>query len=197
MLTVSPKAWRQIESFESPAFYFDLLAYRKSLKASETPYTPAIPLVVALAETVRTIRAQGIEQVWARAKLLAAATQAGVRALGMKLTTSRPADGLTAAFFPAHVDGKVFLQRLESRFGVKLAGGQGQFKGKICRIAHMGMIDELDILSTIAAMELVFVEMGRSFALGTAVAAASAVFAAAGNGLVASPARPETETRIT
>jgi aspartate aminotransferase-like enzyme len=95
----------------------------------------------------------------------------------MRLSAARPADSLTAAFFPEGIDGKAFLTRLETRFGVKLAGGQGRWKGKILRIAHFGTIDELDILSALAAMELVLVEMGRSVKLGSGVAAASEVLA--------------------
>jgi aspartate aminotransferase-like enzyme len=176
-VAVSPKAWKQIESIDRQAFYFDLSAYRKGLAEPDTPYTPAIPLVAALAQSLRDIRARGIEDIWARAKLLARATRAGIEALGMKLAAARPADSLTAAFFPEGVDGKAFLKRLETRFGVKLAGGQGRWKGKIFRIAHFGMIDELDILSALAAMELVLVEMGRSVKLGSSVAAASEVLA--------------------
>ena len=111
-LAVSPKAWRQIESIDRQAFYFDLLAYRKALAAPDTPYTPAIALVGALAESLRQIRQQGIENIWSRGNLLARATRAGVGALGMKLVAARPADSLTAAYFPEGVDGKAFLKRL-------------------------------------------------------------------------------------
>ncbi len=178
-LAVSPAAWRQIESIRRPAFYFDLLAYRKALGQSDTPYTPAISLVRALAESLRAIRAVGIENVWRRGKVLADATRAGVEALGLRLAASRPADGMTAVYFPENVDGRHFLGRLESRFGVKFAGGQGPFAGKIFRIAHLGMLDELDILSCLAAIELVLAEMGETVTLGAAVAAASRVFAEA------------------
>jgi aspartate aminotransferase-like enzyme len=176
-VAVSPKAWSKIETVDRQAFYFDLTAYRKALAESDTPYTPAIPLVAALAQSLREIRAQGIESIWSRARLLARATRAGIEALGMRLSAARPADSLTAAFFPEGIDGKAFLTRLETRFGVKLAGGQGRWKGKILRIAHFGTIDELDILSALAAMELVLVEMGRSVKLGSGVAAASEVLA--------------------
>lgn len=178
-LTVSPAAWRQIEATPRPAFYFDLLAYRKVLKDSDTPYTPAIGLVTAMAECLRVLRAEGIENVWTRVKTLAGATRAAMDALGLKLVATRPADSMTAAYIPDGVDGKSFLKRLESRFGVKLAGGQGHLKGKIFRMAHFGLIDELDVLAAIAAMELVLVEMGQAVKLGTGVAAASQVFAQA------------------
>jgi len=180
-LAVSPAAWRQIESIPRPAFYFDLLAYRRALANSETPYTPAIPLVVALAESLRLIRGEGIENVWARRELLARATRAGFEALGLKLVARRPAAGVTAVYFPAGLDGKRFLERLQQRFGVKLAGGQGPLKGKIFRIAHFGQLDELDVLSALAAVELVLAEMGQMIKLGVGVAAASEVLAVRGS----------------
>jgi aspartate aminotransferase-like enzyme len=70
---------------------------------------------------------------------------------------------------------------LETRFGVKLAGGQGPLKGRIFRVAQMGLLDELDILSTLAAIELVLVELGQDVKLGTGVAAAAEVLAEARN----------------
>ncbi len=81
-LAVSPKAWRRIEAIDRPAFYFELLAYREAAKANETPYTPAIPLIEALAESLRLIRAEGIENVWARSRRLSRAVLAGIAAFG-------------------------------------------------------------------------------------------------------------------
>lgn len=178
ILAVSEKAWKQIETHEPPAFYFNLKAYRKKLHdGPDTPFTPAHTLVAALAESLELIRQQGIENIWARAKVLAAATRAGMQDLRLNIFAQRPADGLTAVEFPANIDGSQFLKALEQRFGVKLAGGQGQLKGKIFRVAHLGMLDELDVLSTLAAIELVLVQMGHNVQLGAGVAAASQVLA--------------------
>jgi serine---pyruvate transaminase len=179
-LAVSPKAWQRIEANpHRPAFYFDLLAYRKALADSDTPYTPAIPLVRALAESLRIIRAEGIEHVWKRGAMLAGAVRAGVEAIGLRLAARRPADGMTAVFFPENIDGKRFLNRIEARFGIKFAGGQGDWRGKIFRIAHMGLLDELDVISLLGAMELVLVEQGQNVKLGVGPAAASRIFAEA------------------
>ncbi len=176
-LAVSPRAWRQVEAIGRPAFYFDLLAYRMAMQDCDTPYTPAIPLVRALAESLRAIRAVGIEEIWAKTKHLGHAVRAGIAALGLRLVAVRPADAMTAVYLPADFDGKRFLERLESRFGLKFAGGQGPLKGKIFRMAHFGMVDELDIVASLAGIELVLMEMGRALTPGTAVAAASRVLA--------------------
>ena len=98
--------------------------------------------------------------------------------MGLELLADRPAAGMTAVRFPANLDGGALLKRLERRFGVKLAGGQGPLKGKIFRIAHFGVVDELDMISTLAAIELVLDEMGQPVVLGSAAAAASRVIAA-------------------
>ena len=177
-VAVGGKAWEQIDHHPAQAFYFDLKQYRKKLHdGPDTPFTPAHTLVAALAESLQIIRSQGIENVWARANVLAAATRAGVQALGLTIFAKRPASGLTAVEFPAGVNGSEFLKSLETRFGVKLAGGQGHLKGKIFRVAHLGMIDELDVLSTLAAIELVLLELGQQVQFGAAVAAASRVLA--------------------
>lgn len=178
-LAVSPAAWQRIESIDRPAFYFDLLAYRKALAESDTPYTPAIPLVKALAESLRAIRAEGIERIWARTKVLSQAMRAGIEALGLRLVATRPADGIIAVYFPEGIDGKAFLASLQARFGIKLAGGQGPLKGRIFRVAHMGMTDELDVISSLAAIELVLAELGQEGKLGVGVVAASRVLAEA------------------
>jgi aspartate aminotransferase-like enzyme len=174
-LAVSPRAWRQIEAIERPAFYFDLVAYRQAAPTGETPYTPAIPLVEALAENLQELRATGIEALWSRSGRLSKAVQAGVSALGLRLVAKRPAAGVSAVYLPDGIDGKAFLTRLEERFGVKLGGGQGPLKGRIFRMAQMGLVDEFEILGSLAAIELVLLEMGLPVELGSAVVAAERV----------------------
>ncbi len=172
-LSVSEKAWRQIDRTEPQAFYFNLSFHRDKLRSGpETPWTPAVTLVVGLAESLKQIRAAGIEAVWAQCEKLGRATRAGVQALGLELFAQRPAAGLTAVKVPPGLDGGLLLARLESRFGVKLAGGQDKLRGKIFRIGHFGALDELDVLGTLAALELTLAELGQPVTLGAAVAAA-------------------------
>lgn len=172
-LAVSDAAWKQIESITPQAFYFDLQAYRKKLAdGPDTPFTPAHTMIAALAENLKTIRAEGMESIWARAKQLGRATRAGIEAMGLELFAQRPADGLTSVRFPAGLDGAAFLKRLESRCGIKVAGGQAHLKGHIFRIAHMGIVDELDILATLSAIELVLDEMNHPVQFGAGPRAA-------------------------
>ena len=183
-VAVSEAAWRQMEKVDPQAFYFDLKLHRAKIRGSKpgegptTPWTPAHTLVTGLAESLKIIRAEGIQAVWARATLLSRATIAGVQAMGLEIFPTRPAEGMTTVRFPEGLDGSAFLKQIEQRFGVKLAGGQLSLQGKIFRVAHFGMLDELDILSTLSAIELVLDTMGHRVTLGSAVAAAGQVIQA-------------------
>lgn len=176
-LAVSPKAWKKIEHNDPPAHYFGLLKAREKLAVPDTPFTPAHTLIRALSVSLEAIRREGIENTWRRTQLMGEACRAGVQAMGLKLFAARPAAGLTAVSLPEGIDGRVLRDRLRHRFGVTVAGGQAQLRGKIIRIAHMGHIDELDVLGTLAALELVLDELGHRVELGRAVAAAQRVLA--------------------
>jgi aspartate aminotransferase-like enzyme len=169
-----------MENIEPQAFYFDLKLHRAKLAgdAPDTPWTPAVTLIAGLAESLAAIRREGIEAVWERSARLSAAAIAGIQALGLEPFAARPAEGMTAVRFPEGLDGAAFLQRLESRFGVKLAAGQLALRGKIFRLAHFGVLDELDIIATLAAIEMVLDEMGHPVTLGSAAAAAGRVLQA-------------------
>jgi aspartate aminotransferase-like enzyme len=71
----------------------------------------------------------------------------------------------------------VLLGKLEKQYGLKLANGQDNLKGKIIRLAHMGYIDQFDVLAALSGVELVLQEMGHPLEPGKGVAAAQKVFA--------------------
>jgi aspartate aminotransferase-like enzyme len=177
-VSVSEKAWQVIERNPSPrTFYFDLKKARAALATLDTPYTPAHTLIRALRVSLKRIRAEGIENLWAQQARNAAAARAGFAAMGLELFAARPADGLTVARMPAGIDGTALLTKLETKYGLKLANGQDQLKGKIIRLAHMGYIDQFDVLAALSGVELGLKEMGHPVEPGSGVAAAQRVLA--------------------
>jgi aspartate aminotransferase-like enzyme len=177
-VSVSDKAWQTIDKNpDSRTFYFDLRKARKNLETSDTPYTPAHTLIKALRVSLKRIRAEGIETIWSRQARNAAAARAGFKAMGLELFAARPAEGLTVVKVPAGFDGVALLSKLEKQYGLKLAGGQDNLKGKIIRLAHMGYIDQFDVLAALSGVELVLKEMGHALEPGCGVAAAQKVFA--------------------
>jgi aspartate aminotransferase-like enzyme len=178
-LSVSDKAWQAIDKNPSPrAFYFDLKKARKSLEGNDTPYTPAHTMIRAMRLSTKRLLAEGMENIWMRQARYAAAARAGFQALGLELFAAQPNNALTVVKMPANIDSTVLLGKLEKQYGLKLANGQDTLKGKIIRLAHMGYIDQFDILAAIAGVELVLIEMGQKIEPGQGVAAAQRVFAA-------------------
>ncbi len=177
-VAVSDKAWKAIDQNTAPrTFYFDLKKAREKLTGSDTPYTPAHTLIRAMRISLKKIRALGLENILAQQARNAAAARAGFQAMGLELFASRPTEGLTVVKVPAGLDGSALLARLEEQYGLKLAGGQDTLKGKIIRLAHMGYIDQFDVLAALAGVELVLLEMGHPVQVGAGLAAAQRVWA--------------------
>jgi aspartate aminotransferase-like enzyme len=179
-LSVNDKAWKRIDGYPTPpTFYFDLKKARKSLQNFDTPYTSAHTLIRALKVSLKRILDEGMENIWAQQARTAGAARAGFKAMGLELFADPPADSLTVVKVPDGIDGVALLGKLEKQYGLKLAGGQDNLKGKIFRLGHMGYIDQFDVLSAIAGVELVLLEMGHPVQPGSGVAAAQQVLAKA------------------
>lgn len=174
-ISFSEKAWRVCEQAKSPRFYFDLRAYKKSLEAEDTPYTPAISLLFQLKEALRLVREETMEGMWKRHAWLGEAARSAVKALQLELFAARPGNVLTALKTPAGVDGEKLVKGMRDDLGVTIAGGQGEMKGKMFRIAHLGYMDRFDIVTGIAALETALKRQGFDLKMGTGVAAAQNV----------------------
>jgi aspartate aminotransferase-like enzyme len=173
-LSVSEKAWAQIDRIDPPGFYLNLKAYRKSAADNDTPYTPAVTLIRGLKKALEMICEVGIETTWQRAATLARATREAAGALGLGLISRQPADSVTGMYYPEGVDDS-FRKALEKTYGCSVAGGQDQLKGKAFRVSHMGYIDPLDTLGLLAACEYTFAGLGAKIEVGAGVAAAAKV----------------------
>lgn len=176
-VAVNDRAWQRVDSGKMPVLYNDLKAYRKSLEGWDVPYTPANTLVRGAVFNLRGIKERGLENIWRETALMARASRAAVQALGLKLFAKDPADSVTAITVPDGVDEGALRKTLRSEFGMQWAGGQGDMKGKIIRISHMGYIDAFDTLGGIAALEIALKKQNFKFTLGAGVAAAHKVFA--------------------
>ena len=176
-ISISPKAWKFIEDSQSPKYYFDLKAAKKSWEATDTPFTPAITLIIALCEALKMIKQDTLENVFRRHRKMADAARAAMKALGLELfAPGASSDVVTAVKVPAGIDGEKLVKTMRDTYGITIAGGQSELKGRVFRIAHMGFIEEFDIIAGISCLEKVLAEMGYKFQLGKGVAAAEEVF---------------------
>lgn len=177
-VSASPKALKLIAVSKSPRYYFDLREAKKAMEKTDTPFTPAIGIVIALNESLRRIKETGLENHLASIARLAMAARAGAQGLGLTIFphASCISNALTTISLPANIDGEKLVKTMRDTYGISVAGGQDKLKGKVIRIAHMGCIDEYDILTGISCLEKVLHQMGHKFVLGAGVSAAQKIF---------------------
>ncbi|MEE8268590.1 MAG: alanine--glyoxylate aminotransferase family protein, partial [Nitrospinaceae bacterium] len=176
LVALSEKAWKFADQSKCPHFYFDLKKERKNLANQTSAYTPAVSLVIGLRAVLKSFKEEGLENVHKRHNRLARATRAGAKALGLKMVApDAPADSATGVFLPDGIDGGKLVKSLRDDFGVTLAGGQDQWKGKVIRIAHLGYVDTFDTIIAISAIEMALKKFGHAVELGKGVAAAQEI----------------------
>src|SRR4051812_4393783 len=162
----------------SPRFYFDWARTRKAQATLDAPVTLPVSLVSGLDVALDLLLAEGLEAAFDRHTRLGRAARAGVKALGLELFSpdeDRSAV-VTAVRAPAGVDSGDVIRGVRDRFGITIANGQGELKGKIFRLGHIGWFDVFDITTQIAAVELVLADLGADVERGVAVTAALEAF---------------------
>lgn len=162
-IAVSQRAWNNINQTENRTFYLSLKKAKKALETGDTPWTPAITLVIGANEALKMIKEEGIENVWKRHERLAEGIRTGVKTLGLKLLSKAPSNAITAVLMPEGIEFKKFNDALKYEFGITVAGGQENYKGKLFRISHLGYYDELDMISMISALEFALYKSGYKF----------------------------------
>ncbi len=170
-VALSPKAVEAVGRSTTPRFYFDLGRALKSWAGADTPWTPAVSLVVGVDAALEMIREEGIERVWRRHERLATALRAGIASLGLRLFSEAPSFAVTPVWLPEGIDWKAFNATLKNDIGITIAGGQDDFAGKIFRVSHLGYYDDLDMITFVAALERTLAARRYPFTPGTGLAA--------------------------
>ncbi len=169
-------AWQKVLNTPRRTYYFDLVEYEKFLLKNQTPFTPSISVMMAVRKSLEKILAEGIDNFVERHAKCAEAVRCGVEALCLELFADRRVASNTVTAIKGEGFSDNILKTMKEKYGVTIAGGQAQLKGKIFRIGHMGVTDHKDILTAMGALELTLKDIGRDVELGRGVAAAEKVF---------------------
>ncbi|HUG47739.1 MAG TPA: alanine--glyoxylate aminotransferase family protein [Candidatus Limnocylindria bacterium] len=174
MVSVSERAWQAAATASMPRYYFDLAEARKFLGKGETPWTPAVSVLLQLDVALDMLEAEGYEQIFARHAACGAAARAGLEAMGFRLLAEREhaSNTVTAAWLPDGVEWSALNRELLAR-NLVLAGGQGKLAGRILRIGHLGAVSVDEVVSAIETIEAAALELGLAVESGAGPSAAS------------------------
>ncbi|MXX02938.1 MAG: alanine--glyoxylate aminotransferase family protein [Gemmatimonadetes bacterium] len=175
-ISVSERAWQRIEESRQPSYYLNLNRARDSFTKGLTPYTPAVSLLMGLAESLEMMKELGLEEIYRIHERNALVTRAGVAALGLNLFARRPSNVLTSVVMPPGIDGSDMLKSIKQECGVTIANGMDHYRGKYIRIAHLGYnVAPSDMIVALSALEHGLSQHGYEFESGAGVSAAERV----------------------
>ncbi len=187
-LAVSPRAWDRMEASYNPRYYFDLRKERKNAAKGESAYTPSVALIAAMGAALEYIANQadgnlveGRKKLVHNAETCAAMTRAAATAMGLKLFAPKGSEAAaaTAILPPEGTDSGAIVKGLRSKFAIIVTDGQGEMKGSLFRIAHIGFFDYMDTIAVIGALEQVAVALNLplpNLAFGAGLIAAQKTF---------------------
>ena len=175
-ISLSKKAWEFRKSSNLPNFYFDLEAALKNSLKHTSPWTPAVTLIVGLGVVLKHFKDIGFDNVYRRCSIMSEATRKGFEAIGLKsFAKKNPSPALSVISSPDKIDAGLIINGLRDNYGIIVAGGQDQAKGKILRITHMGDVDKSDMIAVISAVENILDENGVKFKKGAGTSTAAKI----------------------
>ena len=193
ILCVGPRALEAAAKNRTPRYFYDWRPVIRDMQQGFFPYTPATLLLFGLREALRMLLEEGLDDVLARHSRLAQATREAVRAWGLPVLARDPArvsNSLTAVVVE-DVDSNKVVKMAAERLNLALGVGLGQLRGRVFRIGHLGSLNELEVLATLAGTELALLYSGHPIELGVGVAAAQRYFAG-----IKADARAPADTRV-
>lgn len=154
-VSVSERAWEMHRSARLPRFYWDFSRAKQSLDKGQTPWTPNVCLFNGLRAALRRILEEGLENVFARHARVAQLVRTSIKAMGLELFADEKhaSNAVTAVKPPKGVEVGEMLRHIQDRYGILLASGQGDLRGKMFRIAHVGCIAEREVFAALGAIE--------------------------------------------
>jgi aspartate aminotransferase-like enzyme len=162
MVSVSPVAWQAHAQAKIPRFYWDFSKCKSYLEKSQTPWTPAVTTVFALAKSLEMVLGEGLANSIARHARIGKFTRDGIKSLGLPLFADEnyASNAVTAVASANTLDIARLLKIMREECQVELSGGQQSLAGKIFRIGHMGWVTEDDIKVVISALEAALPKAG-------------------------------------
>jgi len=173
---VSQKALAAAKAAKSPRCYFDYADMVSATASGYFPYTPSVPMMYGLRESLAMIAEEGLENIFHRHHYLAAGMRAAVfEGWKLKLCATEPkwfSDTVSAIMVPEGINGADVIARAFKRYNLALGAGLSKVAGKLFRIGHLGDLNELMLLGAISGAEMAMLDVGIKIEPGSGVAAA-------------------------
>jgi alanine-glyoxylate transaminase/serine-glyoxylate transaminase/serine-pyruvate transaminase len=187
----SQKALEARATAKCPRVFFNMEDMIKSNATGYFPYTPSLPLLYGLRESMAMMFEEGQENVYKRHHYLASGVRAAIAAWGLKLCSTEPkwfSDTVSAIYVPEGFNGADVIATAYRRYNLALGAGLAKVAGKVFRIGHLGDLNELMVLGALSGAEMSMMDVGIKIEPGSGVAAAQQYYRSASSMITANAA---------
>lgn len=179
ILGVSQKALSLMKYAKLPRTFFDFGDMMRANASSGYPYTPPLPLIYGLRESLNMIFEEGLDNVFSRHHRLAEGVRHAVSGWGLNLCAQSPdlySDTVSAIYVPEGFDSNELTEHAFNTYSVSFGTGLGEMNAKAFRIGHLGALTDVMVLSGLATIEMAMVDLNYPIKLGSGVVAAQEYF---------------------
>ncbi|MBI5974249.1 pyridoxal-phosphate-dependent aminotransferase family protein [Staphylococcus canis] len=164
------RALERFNTVKTPSFYLNLAKHRNALAQHSTPFTPNISAFRGVLAFEELVKSEGLSHIIQRHNSIKKAVRQALTALDLELLVKdSDASPTVTAFVPKdkkEVD--IIKKRLKEDFNITIAGGQGQLKGSILRVGHMGFISPFELLPFLVGLEIILTDHRKKPYIGVA-----------------------------
>lgn len=153
VIVLAPRAIERVNNVAVKSMYFNLIDALKNGERGQTPFTPAVGILLQINTRLKEIKAQG----GADAEIARVAAQAEdfrkkISELPFEFVSESPANGVTSVHPTTAKAYDIFLT-LKDEYGIWICPNGGDMKDTIFRVGHIGHLNHDDNDTLINALK--------------------------------------------
>lgn len=194
LVCASPRALEASKSAQLRRVFFDFADMRRTNADGYFPYTPSLPLLYGLRESLAMLSEEGLANVFQRHVRLASGVRAAIAAWDLALCCRAPrwqSNTVSAIVVPAGFDAAKVIDTAFRKYDLALGAGLSKVAGKVFRIGHLGDLNELMLAGALAGVEMAMADVGIDIIPGSGVGAAQSYWRSAAPRPLARPAQKQ------
>jgi alanine-glyoxylate transaminase/serine-glyoxylate transaminase/serine-pyruvate transaminase len=172
VVAASKKALGCMKTAQLKRVYYDFADQLRLNPDGNVPYTPSIPMLYGLKESMSLMREEGLDNVVKRHHRLASGVREAIKGWGLTLLCKDSrwhSDSLSVIEVPEGIDSNKIVKAAYAKYDLSLGIGLAQINGKVFRIGHLGNNNELMIVSALAGAEMAMIDCGINITPGSGV----------------------------
>lgn len=151
IVSLSEKMLKRVDAIDSKTLYFDFKNHLKNAERGQTPFTPAVRIIIELEDMVKRLEKKGIDNIIKETNELAVYFRKRIKEIGLDYPTYPLSNAVTPVIFPDE-NADVIYQKLIDEYGFTVNPNGGDLGKKMFRVSHVGKHSISDVEELVVAI---------------------------------------------